>query len=88
MKDGRGSGDIRVDLRGGGESDTRTEFVAKHVQSKSLLVALMSTKGMTHEFPARRVRALCRELGLGESDIIVKGDRDPALQDLLRDWVG
>eukprot|EP00974_Lingulodinium_polyedra_P000363 35926-Lingulodinium_polyedra.AAC.1 len=42
-------------------------------------------KGMLHEFPAKRIRAFCRELGLMNSDVIFKGDQEPALQDLLRE---
>lgn len=62
----RGVDEIHVDdaFMEDGESDTRTVLVAKHAQIESLLATVVPVKGMPHEFPGRRVRAFCRELGL------------------------
>lgn len=84
VKEERGVGEIHVDYGfvGSAESDTKTILVAKHLQTKSLLAMVVPMKGMSHEFPAKRIRALSRELGLMSADVIFKGDQEPALQDL------
>lgn len=87
VKEERGVDEINVDCGfvGSAESDTKTILVAKHLQTKSLLATVVPMKGMSHEFPAKRIRAFCRELGLMSADVIFKGDQEPALQDLLRE---
>ena len=40
-------------------------------------------KGASHEYPARRVIAFIKELGLEAHDLVLRSDQEPALQDLL-----
>ena len=40
-------------------------------------------KGASHEYPARRIIAFIKELGLEAHDLVLRSDQEPALQDLL-----
>ena len=88
VQEDRGIDEVHVDycfMGGNEDSFKNTILVAKHIQSKAVMCSVVPKKGSTHEFPARRTRAFCRELGLEHADVIVKGDQEPALQDLVRE---
>ena len=88
VQEDRGIDEVHVDycfMGGGDESFKNTILVAKHIQSKAVMCSVVPKKGSTHEFPARRTKAFCRELGLEHADVIIKGDQEPALQDLVRE---
>ena len=82
VQEDRGIDEVHVDycfMGGNEDSFKNTILVAKHIQSKAVMCSVVPKKGSTHEFPARRTRAFCRELGLEHADVIVKGDQEPAL---------
>ena len=58
-----------------GDVSTRCIVVAKDFSG--------TMKGSFHEFPAKRVLAFIRELGLEKQDRTLRSDEEPALQDLF-----
>ena len=46
-------------------------------------LAVVPVRGSSHEFPANRINAFIRELGLEAQDLVLRSDQEPALQDLL-----
>ena len=58
-------------------------LVAKERQTRHTLSTVVPLKGASVQFPARRVLAFLKELGLESSDIILKSDHGPAILDLL-----
>ena len=58
----------------------RASKQAKHVQTGSNMSSVVPMKGVTHEFPAKRIRAFCKEMGLENADIVMKGDQEPAVR--------
>ena len=68
-----------------GDESTKCIVVAKDYDSKSVMASVVPVKGSSREFPARRIIAFIRELGLEGQDIVLRSDQEPALQDLLRD---
>ena len=80
-----GSGDPRGLQFHGSKTDvtTRCIVVAKDYSSKSVVASVVPVKGSSHEFPAKRMNAFIRELGLEAQDLVLRSDQEPALQDLL-----
>ena len=64
---------------------TRCIVVAKDYDSKSLMASIVPVKGGSHDYPAKRINAFMRELGLEGLDVALRSDQEPALQDLLRE---
>ena len=62
---------------------TRCIVVAKDYSSESVMASVVPVKGSSHEFPAKRINAFLRELGLEAQDLVLRNDQEPALQDLL-----
>ena len=62
---------------------TRCIVVAKDCSSKIVMASVVPVKGSSHEFPAKRINAFVRELGLEAQDLVLRSDQEPALQDLL-----
>ena len=60
-----------------GDATTRCIVVAKE--------SVVPVKGSSNEFPAKRITAFIRELGLENQDLVLRSDQEPALQDLLRE---
>ena len=60
-----------------------TIVVCKHVQSKCVMASVVPMKGASHEFPAKRIRAFCREFDLESPDTIMQTDQENAIQDLV-----
>ena len=58
-------------------------MVAKDYSSNSVMASVVPVKGSSHEFPAKRINAFFRELGLEAQDLVLRSDQEPALQDLL-----
>ena len=58
-------------------------MVAKDYSSKSVMASVVPVKGSSHEFPAKRINAFIRELGLEAQELVLRNDQEPALQDLL-----
>ena len=54
-----------------GDTATRCTVVALHFDTKSLMASDVSLKGASHEFPARRLVACFKELGLEAHDLTV-----------------
>ena len=84
----KGLDEIHIDycFMGAADADHKeTIIVAKHVQTGSIMSSVVPMKGITHEFPAKRIKAFCKEMGLDSADIVLKGDQEPALQDLIRE---
>ena len=71
----------------GSKADTTTKciVVAKDYDSKSIMASIVPTKGGSHDYPAKRINAFIRELGLEAQDVVFRSDQEPALQDLLRE---
>ena len=67
------------------DSATKCIVVAKEYDTKSIMASVVPVKGSTHEFPARRIVAFLRELGLEGQDVVLRSDQEPAIQDLLRE---
>jgi hypothetical protein len=67
------------------DDNTKTIVVAKERDSKMIMSSVVPVKGMTNVFAAKRIGAFIRELGLEHHDVALKGDQEPALQDLLRE---
>ena len=68
-----------------GDVATKCIVVAKDYDTKNLMVSVVPVKGTSHEFPAKRICAFIRELGLEGHDVVLRSDQEPALQDLLRE---
>ena len=67
------------------EKETKCILVAKDGESKSLMASMVPVKGMSHEFPARRLVAFIKELGMEHCDLVIKHDQEPALVDLMKE---
>ena len=83
-----GMKELHVDyLFMGGEEDDKLRCIvcAKEPDSKYLLSSVVPLKGASHEFPARRLCAFLRELGMEHHDVMLKSDQEPAILDLLRE---
>ena len=88
VRDGRGLPEIHVDycFMGTSEEDgVRTIVVAKHAESRAVTSSIVPVKGAAHEFPAKRIKAFVRELGLEHCKVVLKSDQEPALLDLLNE---
>ena len=69
-------------------SDVKNAIVAaKHIQTKSLMASVVPAKRATHEFPAKRVRAFLKEMGLEHGDVVIKSDQEPSIQDLVQEII-
>ena len=68
-----------------GDAATKCIVVAKDYDSKSLMASIVPVKGGSHEYPAKRINAFIRELGLEGQDVVLRSDQEPALLDLLRE---
>ena len=66
-----------------GDATTRCIVVGKEYESKSVMASVVPVKGSSNEFPAKRITAFIRELGLENQDLVLRSDQEPALQDLL-----
>ena len=62
---------------------TKCFVVAKDYSSKSVMASVVPVKGSSNEFPAKRINAFIREIGLEGQDLVLRRDQEPALQDLL-----
>ena len=62
---------------------TKCVVVAKDYSSKSVMASVVPVKGASNEFPAKRINAFIREIGLEGQDLVLRSDQEPALQDLL-----
>ena len=62
---------------------TKCIVIAKDYSSKSVMASVVPVKGASNEFPAKRINALIREIGLEGQDLVLRSDEEPALQDLL-----
>ena len=62
---------------------TKCIVVAKDYRSESVMASVVPVKGSSNAFPAKRINAFVRELGLEAQDSVLRGDQEPALQDLL-----
>ena len=69
------------------EQDTRCILVGKEEQTKYMLATVVPKKGMSHEFPAKRVMAYLREMGLDQCELDIKHDQEAALADLVNEVV-
>ena len=67
------------------DAATKCIVVAKDYDSKSVMASVVPVKGSSNEFPARRINAFVRELGLEGQDLVLRSDQEAALQDLLRE---
>ena len=63
----------------GSAADTRPRCI--------LVASVVLLKGASHEFPARRMCAFLKELGLEHRDVVFKSDQEAALGDLLQEVV-
>jgi hypothetical protein len=80
--------ELHVDycFMGSAEDDkTKCIIVAKEPESKYLVSSVVPLKGASHEFPAKRLCAFLKELGLEHQDVTLKSDQEPAILDLLRE---
>ena len=68
-----------------GDSENRCIVVAKDYDSKSVMASIVPIKGSSNDFTAKRIGAFIRELGLEGRDLVLRGDQEPALQDLLKE---
>ena len=66
-----------------GDATARCIVVAKDYEHKCVMASVVPVKGSSHKFPAKRIGAFIRELGLEGQDIVLRSDQEPALQDLL-----
>ena len=62
---------------------TKCIVVAKDYSSKSVMASVVPVKGASNEFPAKRISAFIREIGLEGQDLVPRSDQEPALKDLL-----
>ena len=60
-----------------------TILMAKGRESKMCMATMVPMKGGSIEFPARRVLAHLKEIGLESSDVVFKSDQENAIGDLL-----
>ena len=60
-----------------------TILVAKERETKMCMATMVPMKGGSIEFPARRVLAFLKEIGLESADVVFKSDQEPAIVDLL-----
>ena len=69
----------------GSKTGVATKFieVAKDYSSKSVMDSVVLVKGASNEFPAKRINAFIREIGLEAQDLVLRSDQEPALQYLL-----
>jgi len=62
-----------------------TILMAKERETKMCMATMVPMKGGSIEFPARRVLAFLKEIGLEGSDVVFKSDQENAIADLLND---
>ena len=69
----------------GSKTDVTTRWivVANDYSSKCVMASVVPVKGSSNEFPAKKINAFIRELGLEAQDLVLRGDQEPALQDSL-----
>lgn len=67
------------------DKKTRCIVVAKQPGTKYLMSSVVPLKGTSHEFPARRLCAFLRELGLEHQEVVFKSDQEAAIGDLLNE---
>ncbi len=60
-----------------------TILMAKERESKMCMATMVPMKGGSVEFPARRVLAFLKEIGLESSDVVFKSDQENAIGSLL-----
>ena len=58
---------------------TKCIVVAKDYSSKSVMASVVPVKGASNEFPAKRINAFIREIGLEGQDFVLRSDQEPAL---------
>ena len=89
-RDERGIPEIHVDYAFP-NSEVGTEglivLVAKERDSRMVLSEVVPRKGTVGKFAATRTVAFIRELGYGESSIILKSDQEPAMLALVNDII-
>ena len=71
----------------GGRDDPKTRciLVAKDRESRMIMSSVAPVKGTRDDFVAKRVRAFIRELGLEHVTLTLKGDQEPAIQDVMNE---
>ena len=71
----------------GGRDDkkTRSILIAKDKESRMIMSSVVPVKGTRDDFVAKRVRAFIRELGFEHVTITLRGDQEPAIQDLMNE---
>ena len=67
------------------DNKTRCIIVGKEPESKYIVSSVVPMKGASHEFPARRLCAFLRGLGLEHQDVTLKSDQEAAIKDLLQE---
>ena len=60
-----------------------TILVAKENATKMSMATVVPLKSGSIEFPARRVLAFLKEIGLEGADVVLKSDQEPTIKDLL-----
>ena len=60
-----------------------TILLAKENATKMSMATVVPLKGGSIEFPANRVMAFLKEIGLEGADVVLKSDQEPAIKDLL-----
>ena len=65
------------------DQPTVTILVAKERETRMCMATMVPMKGGSIEFPARRVLAFLKEIGLEAADVVFKSDQENAIGDLL-----
>ena len=60
-----------------------TILVAKEKTSKMLMATVVPLKGASVEFPVKRVLAFLKEIGLENTDVVLKSDQEHSIMDVL-----
>ena len=71
----------------GGRDDKKARciLIVKDRESRMIMSSVAPVKGTRDDFVAKRVRAFIRELGLEHVKLTLKGDQEPAIQDLMNE---
>ena len=67
-------------------ADTRDKYtllVAREKGTRMTMATVVPMKGVSQEFPARRLLALIKELGVEASPLAFRSDQEPAINDLV-----
>ena len=65
------------------EENSKTIIVAKDRDSRMIMSSVVPLKGSSNKFAAKMIKAFLKELGVEHAGVTLKGDQEPALQDLL-----